>query len=231
MSEATARREWVERVLGVTVTAPRGLDVRFAAVEQTWLKAMAADPPNRTRLSAMMAFITEQMAEGDAGRAGAALDRLEAMLATPDAPSRPGAKGSGEALSAVVRSDGQLVAYRKSLLAWDAAKKSAAQQLTDLKGAITTAWPALVQAAGVVERAMDQLNTGLSQAIDAAINAKGTSERGRQHAFAAALARSYLTRVTFHPAFALLDGNKLMPLRLRATLGDALKQVVAAIPV
>ncbi|HEX5325935.1 MAG TPA: hypothetical protein VFW75_04640 [Acetobacteraceae bacterium] len=237
MAGDAEKQAWIERVLGFRIgdaaAGPAPADAlrnRFEQLESTYLQAVARDPPNRTALNAVMAFVTEQMEAGATDRATSGLDRLEKMLADPAAATKPTVRPTDESLFAVVRSDGQLVAYRKLLLVWDAAKKQAQGQIDGLKTAIGRASPALAKSADILDGVMGRLNQGLADAIDAALNASGTSERAREHARAAELARSYLMIVNFDPVFQLVDRNPVTPLTLRATLGDALKQLVAALP-
>lgn len=205
---------------------------RLARIEPLYLRIVAGHPAERTRISATMSLAIELIDSAEFDRAAATLDRLEKLLASPGEPElKPVQRTSDEPYYNVISGEGQLVSYRKALLAWDAARKSARIQLDGLKTAIANTAPGLAKSAEILDGVLDRLDTQLSEAIDAAINAQGLGLRAREHARAGELARSYLMTVNFDPVFSTVDRNPVQPLTLRATLGAALSQVVAALPI
>jgi hypothetical protein len=239
MPHDTAEIAWVQRVLGVAVASVSAgsqpdLDAvrkRFGRLEPAFLRVVRVNPPERTKMSAIMGIASEALAAGDIAKASAALDQLEKLLGPIDGPARPVVNPTEDSLFEVTRGDGQLVAYRKVLLQWDAAKKQANSQITGLKAAIARRYPVLAKSVDILDGVMQRLNLGLSNALNAAINAADPSERADCHERAARLARDYLMKVNFSPEFRLVDQNPVQPLTLRAELGTALKQLVAALPV
>lgn len=204
---------------------------RLAQIEPTYLSVLADNPTERTRIMASMSLAIELNDEGEFDRASITLDRLEQLLANPGQPDqKPKVKKTEEPYSNVIGGEGQLVKYRKALLAWDSAKKSATSQLAGLKSAIADKAPALASSTDILDRVMDQLNDELADAINAAINADEMVLRIRAHERAGELARNYMVTVNFHPAFEAVDRNVVQPLKLRSTLSAGLAQVVAALP-
>lgn len=237
MSDGDAKRDWVQRVLGVTFGAEVGdravaaQGTRLAAVEEGFAAAVRANPDMRSGLTASLAMAQELMAAGNAARAKLVLDRMEAMLAKPEeAQAKPPLPVSGESYYELIAGDGQLVAYRKALLAWDGAKKKARSQLDGLKGEIAKQAPGLARPAEMVDRVMTRLSEDLDDTVDAAMNAADLGARAQLHRHAAELARGYLMRVNFDPAFRLVDTNPVKKLDVRGTLSDGLSQVLAALP-
>jgi len=204
---------------------------RISSIEPLYLRTLASNPADRTRISATMSMAIELIDNGAFDRATTTLDRLEKLLANPGEPDiKPVQRKADEPFYKVVGGDGQLVKYRKALLAWDAAKKAARTQLAGLKSTIAGKSPLLASSAEVLDRVMDRLDEELEDAISAAMNAEGLGLRAREHARAAELARAYLMSVNFDPIFTTVDRNPIQPISLRTTLGAALTQVVAALP-
>lgn len=243
---------WVQRVLGVMLSAPaqsagagkadavdrepdipgaQTLQRRLDELEPAYLRVMRLDPPERGKLSASLALAQETLQAGNLGRCAASLDTLEKLLGTQGNAARPVVRPSDDSVGDIIRSEGQLVAYRKMLLEWDAAKRQAREQLDGLKQEIASRAPALAESAKVLDGVMLRLNDGLSEAIDGAIKARDSNVRVDLHNRAAELARSYLVTVNFDPVFKLIDQNHIRPLTLRAVLGGALKHMVSALPV
>ena len=204
---------------------------RRASIEPLYLRTLASNPADRTRITATMSMAIELIDSGAFDRATTTLDRLEKLLANPGEPDiKPVQRKADEPFHKVVGGDGQLVKYRKALLAWDAAKKAARSQLTGLKSTIAGKSPLLASSAEVLDGVMNRLDEELEDAINAAMNAEGLGLRAREHARAGELARAYLMSVNFDPIFTAVDRNPIQPISLRATLGAALTQVVAALP-
>jgi hypothetical protein len=240
MSDTDAKRAWVHRVLGVDPgEAPSEPDVvalrgRLQALEASYLGRLRGNPPDRTLLVATMGFAAEQCDAGDARRAGIAVSKLEALLAKPPgdgaSAAAPVIVGTEISLYDTLRGPGQLVVYRKILLEWDAARKQAHRQIADLKKKIADTDPRLARSADMLDSIMSRLGDGLADALDAAINADGMGPRASAHVAAGASARSTLMMVSFDPVFRLVDRNPVQPLTIVATLGTALKNLVAALP-
>ncbi len=229
----TGQRAEVEPIEKTARAAPSEsvLRERMSSIEPLYLRTLANNPADRTRISATMSMAIELIDSGAFDRATTTLDRLEKLLASPGEPDiKPMQRKADQPFHKVVWGEGQLVKYRKALLAWDAAKKAARTQLAGLKSTIANKSPVLARSAEVLDRVMDRLDEELADAINAAMNADGLGLRAREHAMAGELARAYLMSVNFDPIFTTVDRNPIQPLSLRTTLGAALTQVVAALP-
>ncbi len=120
------------------------LRLRLAGIEPIYLSTLAGNPADRTRISATMSMAIELIDNGEFDRAATTLDRLEKLLANPGEPDiKPTLRKTEEPFYNVIHGEGQLVKYRKALLAWDAAKRSAASQLANLKSTVAEKSPSL----------------------------------------------------------------------------------------
>jgi hypothetical protein len=122
--------------------------------------------------------------------------------------------------------DGRLVAYRRLLLEWEQARKSAATQVAGFRDRIAREFPVLAQPAQMLDKVMLRFNQELGDAIDAAINAQDGTQRDQLSAVAAGIARRYLLTVGTDPLFNHVDANPIAPLNVRQTLGAPLARLV-----
>jgi hypothetical protein len=239
MADQSSKSAWIARVLSMrlpekgeteAVSPSDTLRDRLSRLEPAYLRVMKLDPPERTKLSALMASAQEHLESGAADKAVAAMDRLETLLGTNGTAAKPVLASSTQRVADVAADPGQLAAYRKALQQWETARQDARAQLTGLRNTISGRSPELRNAATVLDAVTARLNDELSTAINAALNARDADERTDRHEQAATLARDYLTRVYFDPVFACVDRNPVAPLTVRDVLGDALKAIVAALP-
>jgi hypothetical protein len=186
----------------------------------------------KTRVDAAMQALKER----DVAGAAKMLDQL-AQIASAVVASQA-AKAAATAASAAAptaaatapRADGKLVAYRKLLLEWDAAKKKASAQIAKFRDTVSAEFPDLAGAARSLDQVMERFNEGLADAIDDTLNAANEAQRERHRDRAAAIARRYFMQVKADPLFRHVDENPVGPLTVRATLGDTLKKLIAALP-
>lgn len=232
-----AQQDWVARVLGVAAgpheplpAVDEAASLRLSRLQARFPGAVHANPDERSRLTAMMAMANELVMSGDT-RAAGVMDRLEKALGAPaGVEAAPKLPVSRQSIYELVGGDGQLVEYRKALLAWNTARRSAQDQIKALKSEIGAAAPALADAAGVVDGVMARFGDDLGNAIDDAMTATDLGARTQHHHHAAEIARAYLMQVNFDPVFKTVDTNPVRTVSLRGTLGDALSKVIAAIP-
>ncbi len=133
-------------------------------------------------------------------------------------------------LGVVVRSDGSappvgIVAYRKALLGFEAARKAVGGQIAALEKAIPATLPDEAELARAVAARLAEFTDEIGDAIDAAINA-AQSEREPYNDTTRQIIASYLDELDDDPLVKHVDANPFHPVAMRATLGAALGAIV-----
>jgi len=134
-------------------------------------------------------------------------------VTVPDAP-----KGDG----------GSLVAYRKALLEFEAARKTVDGQIEALRQAVGNKMPAETEMAEELAEQLADLNENVGDAVDAAISA-AADERAAANAQAVAELQAYVEELARNPLVKHADGNPFIPVSIAATLTAALKKVAATV--
>jgi gas vesicle protein len=153
----------------------------------------------------------------DFHRANQGLDRLEAALDGPLAPTAP-------TLSAAVDGASSTVILQQSRLAWDAARKKVGADLARLRKAMLDSFDeeperaAATRAAEKIGGLMEVFDGRLSQALDEVLNAESPEERHELHEQAASLIRNYRAFVARDPIIKALEVNPFVPVSVEKIL-------------
>ena len=212
------------------------LIVRHKALAAQLDKLQAFDGPAGAGIKGRVDAATQALKDRDSAGAAKQLDQLEqiakaivAKKAAKAAAASATAAAAPPAAPTAVPADGKLVAYRKLLLEWDQAKKKAGAQITQFRDSVVSEYPELGSAARSLDQVMQRFNEGLADALDDILNASSGAQRDRHTERAAVIARRYFAMVLADPLFSHVDQNPLVPLTLRATLGNTLKKLIAAL--
>jgi predicted GTPase len=117
---------------------------------------------------------------------------------------------------------GNLVAVRKSMLAWDSAKKKAKADLAGLTSKIAKAVPNAASEVANLTAGLGRLDAGLESALNAVVNAKTDKERSELSKKAVTLLKQYQDHLRTNKLLAAVEANPLSPLKLRENLSKSL---------
>ena len=123
---------------------------------------------------------------------------------------------------------GGLIEYRKALLAYDAAKKAVTGQIEALAGAIGGELPAEAAFVAELRQTLVTLNERVGDAVIDALNSAGDARTGANAAAVSAMEGSIMELET-SALVRHVDNNPLVPVSVRATLGGALRAIVATV--
>jgi hypothetical protein len=143
------------------------------------------------------------------------------------APSRPTGDSAPPPVTSDGPKEGRTVAYRKLLLAWDAAKKKVYAELQKLEQALLDEYaddpdlPEMRQKVRKLDEVLGGLDDRLQDKLDEALNANG-SALPALHRQAVAVIEDYEAYVENDAFIDALEDNPLMPLSVRKTLATTL---------
>jgi hypothetical protein len=117
-----------------------------------------------------------------------------------------------------------IVAYRKALLAYRAAKSNVSSRLMALKAAIPAALPHEAELADEVATELETLNDEIGSAIDEAMNA-AVDARAPYNAETRRIIARYQALLAEDELVRHVDANPFVEVRMAATLGAALADI------
>jgi hypothetical protein len=198
---------------------------RYAVLQKQLLEALKNPASDASNLRAVSGFASEKAAARDYDAALKALDRLEKDL-SEESEVR---ESEGEESSTGTPYKG-LVAYRKSLLAFDAAKKTVDAQVQALAKALASREDH-EDLADAVEEQLSGLNEEIGDAIDDAMSAAENDAAPVTDAVKASI-QKYLDEVVASPLVKRADSNPFgVNVSIEKTLVAALQHVRQSLPV
>jgi hypothetical protein len=240
-AEAKQKMDQVQALLDAPPTATQGgspggaaeLTARWNALVKTMQAAVAAHPEKRADIVRASAGIPDMLRAGKFDLAKKLMDTVDATLAAPASGGGAGAQTAGAEQTA-----GQpdapykgIVAYRKSLVEFARAKTAVTAQVDALRKAIPTHLRGEQGLADAIAHELNELNTEIGDAIDAAMKASENVASPLTDAIKMKL-QKYLAEVQSNPLVKHVDANPFgVNVAVEKTLVAALSNVRAAMPV
>jgi hypothetical protein len=119
-----------------------------------------------------------------------------------------------------------IVAYRKALLEYGAARQTVAAQIEALRKKIPETLPHEAELADEVADEISAMNEEIGDAIDEAINT-ARDERASGIENVQSMIESWLAELDGDPLIQHVDANPFSPVTVSATLGTALRKIAA----
>ncbi|MES1265975.1 MAG: hypothetical protein ABUU24_10050, partial [Variovorax sp.] len=192
----------------------------FAEVEPRYLEILRQNPDNAGELRAVMDFANGNAEDDKFDKAIAALNKLSGLLdkteemlleETIDAQIDEEDTGRG------------VVAFRKALLNWDAARNSAFAEIRSLQAKVIEQYPdADVERLGEI---FERLDESLHDALVDCINAEDEEDRKHYNSLALDVVRDFESRVSGDELIDGVDSNPFAKVAVGNTLKKALGQV------
>lgn len=211
MSDTAEKSAWIKRVLGVEVAETVITDplVAFTARLSTMLPAIRAAGSAAKQIQQQVAQAGNAAKQADFTAANALLDQVAASLRPPS---------------------GDLVAYRKSLLAFRQASAAAAAQVGALRRAVQTEKPEQETMVDDLADTLRDYSTRLLDAVDDALNASADEAAAVSAAFRQQL-NDYAADLTASKLVAHAENNPFgVPVAITSILGTALSAIRTAMP-
>lgn len=213
----------VEALLQEAAAQPTATDgaalweARRAALEPRYLTMLKERPGEATRMRALFGMADEQAEAGEFDAALGLLNRLDTLLDTPTPDQGSGYTG--------------IVAYRKTLLDLRAAVAQVEGQIATLLETIPDQMPDEVD---LVEALADELNESTAELEDLIDEAMGTAENEDTPITRELTDRleAMINEMASNEVIQHMDANAFgVPVSIAATLGKALTDVRAALPI
>jgi len=209
------------------------LTARWNALVKTMQAAVAAHPEKKADIVRASAGIPDMLRAGKFDLAKKLMDTVDATLAAPasggaGSPQPPGREQTAGQPDAPYKG---IVAYRKSLVEFAHAKTAVTAQVDALRKVIPTHLRGEQALADAIAKELNELNTEIGDAIDAAMKASENVASPLTDAIKMKL-QKYLTEVQSNPLVKHVDANPFgVNVSVEETLTAALRNVRAAMPV
>ncbi len=194
---------------------------RMKEVLPLYQQASKQAPDRKGELDKLATQAAEAGKQKDYAAAVGLLGRLETSAQTILQTAAPAANAKGPSL----------VAFQQLRLKWEAARKSATEDMRKLQEKILADFKGVPEFASVAEavKVMDNALSGfderLTDKLDEALNAATPEERQKKLAEAGPLVATYRAEMAKLPFLQALDKNPFMDAKIYATLNDTLNLV------
>jgi ElaB/YqjD/DUF883 family membrane-anchored ribosome-binding protein len=228
-TNAAEAKKRMDALAAMLAAKPAPAQPDAAALTSRWnnlVKLMqaevAAHPDKKPVISRAAAGIPDTIKAGKLDEAAKLMDGIDQLLHSTG-PAAASAAGDAPYKG--------IVAYRKSLLEFDQAKKTVASQLQALGKAMEAHSPGLSELAAAVEEQLGELNDQIQDAIDAAMTASENQASPITDAIKTNL-QKYLTEVASSQLVQRADSNPFgVNVTIQKTLSAALQNIRQSLPV
>jgi len=224
-AEAKKRMDALAAMLAAKPAPPQtdasALTTRWNSLLKLMQAEVTAHPDKKPAISRAAAGIPDTIKAGKLDQAAKLMDDIDQLL-----------RSSGPASAAAADAPYKgIVAYRKSLLEFDQAKKTVASQLQALGKAMEAHSPGLGELAAAVEEQLGELNDQIQDAIDAAMTASENQASPITDAIKTNL-QKYLGEVASSQLVQRADSNPFgVNVTIQKTLSAALQNIRQSLPV